>query len=147
MFAVFHSSRAQGWARARAPGGGPPATGTSVTATAPGPYGRQTITVHAVGPVVLERSVAWTTGWKASVQMVGAGGAGPSRSLTVRRNGVLQEVSLPGPGEYRVTFRYRPAAALVGLVVSALAAAALLAWSALELLGARRRRRGTVNPD
>ena len=146
-FGVFHSHAARGWARARAPGGGPAAAGTSVTAAAPGPYGIQTITVHAVGPVVLERSVAWTTGWKASLQRVGARGAGPSRSLTVQRNGVIQQVSLPGPGEYRVTFRYRPAAALVGLVVSGVAGVALLAWAGSELLGARRRRRRrTLNP-
>ena len=146
-FGIFHSHAARGWAQVRAPGGGPPPTGTSVTAAAPGPYGTQTITVHAGGPVVLERSVAWTTGWKASFQNVGAGGAGPSRSLTVQRNGVIQQVSLPGPGEYRVTFRYRPSAALAGLVVSGVAGVALLAWAAWELLGAWRRRRGrTLNP-
>lgn len=146
-FGVFHSHAARGWARVRAPGGGPAAPGTSVTGAAPGPYGIQTITVHAVGPVVLERSVAWTTGWKATLQRVGERGAGPSRSLTVQRNGVIQQVSLPGPGEYRVTFRYRPTAALVGLAVSGVAGVALLAWAAWELVGARRRRRRrTLNP-
>ncbi len=147
-FGAFHSDAAQGWARARAPGGGPPPAGTSVTAAAPGENGTQTITVHSDGPVLLERSVAWTTGWKASVQKVAAGGPGPSQSATVQRNGVIQQVALPGPGEYRVTFRYRPASALVGLIVSGLAGVVLLVWAAVELVEAgRRRRRGAGRPD
>ena len=142
-FGVFHSHAARGWARVRAPGGGPAPAGASVTATAPGPYGTQTITVRAPGPVLVQRSVAWTTGWKASVQRVGTGEPGASRPLTVQRNGVIQQVDLSGPGEYRVTFRYRPAAALVGLMVSGVAGLGLLGWAAGELLGARRRRRLT----
>jgi hypothetical protein len=112
-----------------------------VKAGAPGPYGTQTITVTTGGPVVLERSVSWTTGWKATVRAVGTGGAGTSRSVVVQRNGVIQEVALPGPGEYRVTFRYRPTAALVGIAVSGVAGFALVVWVVLELIGARRRRR------
>jgi hypothetical protein len=54
---------------------------------------------------------------------------------------VIQQVALPGPGEYQVTFRYRPGAALVGLIVSGVAGAALVVWAALELVGVRRRRR------
>ena len=141
VFGSFHSDAARGWARARAPGGGPPPAGTSVKAGAPGPYGTQTITVTTGGPVVLERSVSWTTGWKATVRAVGTGGAGTSRSVVVQRNGVIQEVALPGPGEYRVTFRYRPTAALVGIAVSGVAGFALVVWVVLELIGARRRRR------
>jgi hypothetical protein len=91
--------------------------------------------------VLLERSVAWTTGWKASVQKVVGGGLGPSRSATVQRNGVIQQVALPGPGEYRVTFSYRPASALVGLIISGLAGVVLLVGAAVELIGARGRRR------
>ncbi len=143
-FGVFHSDAARGWARARAPGGGPPPVGTSVEAAAPGQDGTQTITVRTHGPVVLERSVSWTTGWLASVRMVGAGAAGPSRSLPVQRNGVIQQVSLPGPGAFRVTFRYRPAAALAGLIVSGVAFLSLFGWVVLELVGRRRRRRSAL---
>ena len=141
-FGAFRSGAAQGWARARAPGGGPPPAGTSVTVTAPGQYGSQTITVTADGPVVLQRSESFTTGWKASVEKVGRGGVGPSRSVPVERDGVIQQVSLPGAGEYRVTFRYRPAATLAGLITSGLAGVALVVWAVLELVGSRRRRAG-----
>ncbi len=140
-FGVFTNNAAQGWARARSAGDGRPPAGTRVHAGAPGPYGSQTITVTATGPVLLQRSVAWTTGWKATVEEVHAGEAGPQHSVVVTRNGVIQQVALPGAGEYRVTFRYRPAAALAGIVTSALAGVILLAWAVVEVVGSRRRRR------
>ncbi len=148
-FGVFDNTAARGWAWARAPGGGT-APGTGITVAAPPESGVQRITVRTTAPTVLVRSASWTTGWKASVQVVHGTGAaaayGPSRPLTVRRSGVVQEVRLPGPGEYLVSFRYRPATALVGIVVSGAVALGLLAWTALELIGVSRRRRADDHP-
>jgi hypothetical protein len=148
VFGAFHSNAARGWAWALDGRGGPAPAGTRVTAGATAQNGTQTITVQAGGPVLLQRSESWSTGWQASVVRVGTGGvaggggAGTPQSVPVRRNGVIQQVALPGPGEYRVTFRYRPAAALVGLVISGVAGAALVGWAAVAaLVWARRRRR------
>ena len=145
-FGVFRNTAARGWAWTRSPDGRP-APGSSVTAVAPDESGAQRIAVRTRAPTLLVRSTSWTTGWQASVQARAGGGGtaayGPSRAFAVRQRGVIQEVTLPGPGEYLVTFRYRPAPAVVGLSVSVLAAAGLAVWVALEATGAVRRRRGS----
>ena len=148
-FGVFHNTAAQGWAWARTPAGGS-APGSSITAAAPPEHGLQRITVRTTAPTVLVRSVSWTTGWKATVQAVHGSGThvtyGPSRPLTVQRSGIVQAVRLPGPGEYLVSFQYRPATALVGIIVSGLATLGLLAWAILEVVGIARRRRADGRP-
>ncbi len=148
-FGVFHNRAAQGWAWTRAPAGGA-AAGSAVTAVQPDPNGDQRITVHTAGPTVLVRSASWTTGWEASARSRrGAGSSaayGPPHSVPVLRSGVVQAVRLPGPGTYLVTFRYRPAPALVGLAVSALVGLGLAVWVAAEAVGWIRRRRGSRYP-
>ncbi|HEY7917086.1 MAG TPA: DUF6044 family protein [Acidimicrobiales bacterium] len=139
-FGVFQNTEPHGWARARARGGGPPPPGTTVTASAPGPAGGGEIVVHAPSAVTLERSVAWSPGWRATIRPVGVQAA-PVSQVAVARDGVIQTVGLPRAGDYRVTFTYSPAPAAAGLVVSAAAAAAALLWGAMEWLGAARRRR------
>jgi hypothetical protein len=139
-FGVFQNTEPHGWARARAPGGGPPPPGTTVTASAPGPAGGGEIVVHAPSAVTLERSVAWSPGWRATIRPVGVQAA-PVSQVAVARDGVIQTVGLPRAGDYRVTFTYSPPPAAAGLVVSAAAAAAALLWGAMEWLGAARRRR------
>jgi hypothetical protein len=65
----------------------------------------------------------------------------------VVRSGVIQQVALPGPGDYLVTFSYAAASAVAGLVVSAAAVAGLVVWALVEVsLGRRRRRRARVAP-
>jgi hypothetical protein len=120
-----------------------------VTAGPPGTNGRQQVVVHAPSALVLERSVSWTTGWHATAQPIdppsGTGVAGqplgPARATTVYQNGVIQQVALPSPGYYLVTFTYSPNVVRAGIALSALAAGALVLWGAWELLGSRRRRR------
>ncbi len=145
-FGVFHNRAAAGWAWARGPDGGT-VPGSAVTAAAPDESGTQPITVRTAAPAVLVRSESWTTGWQATVRAVhGTGNTatyGPSHAVPVRRSGVVQEVGLPGPGEYVVSFRYRPAPALVGLAVSAVVGVGMAGWAVLELVGVARRRRGS----
>ena len=148
VFGVFENTATRGWAWAGAPGGGAPPPGAEVTAGPPGTNGRQQVVVHAPSALVLERSVSWTTGWQATAQPIeppsGTGVAGhalgPARATTVYQNGVVQQVALPSPGYYLVTFTYSPNVARAGIALSALAASALVLWGAWELLGSRRRR-------
>jgi hypothetical protein len=147
-FGVFHNSDSRGWAWVRSPDGGVPASGSSVTAPAPAMNGDQQVTVHATSSVVLERSEAWSSGWRATVQPLapssGHQATGPRRAVTVLRVGVNQGVALPGRGDYLVTFSYLPDSVPVGLVMSALAGLGLLVWAALVV--AVRRRRRTLRP-
>ncbi len=137
-FGVFRNTAARGWAWTRSPDGRP-APGSSVTAVAADESGAQRIAVRTRVPTLLVRSTSWTSGWQASVQVKEGGGGtaayGPSRPVAVRQRGVIQEVVLPGPGEYLVSFRYRPGPAVVGVWVSVLAAAGLTVWIALEAAG------------
>jgi hypothetical protein len=139
-FGVFHNSRARGWAQVRAPTGGAPPTGSTVTAEATGEDGRQQITVHTTGPAVLVRSETWSAGWRATVQSLGSDKPGPEPASVVA-TGVLQAVALPNPGDYLVTFTYSSTPAVVGLLVSGAATAALGVWACVDCLGAIRRRR------
>jgi len=144
-FGVFHNGRARGWAWADAPGGGRPPAGTSVTTVAPGQDGTQRVTVVATAPVDLLRSEAWSPGWRASVQRMtpapGGTPLGPPRPLRVQASGVIQTVSLPGPGTYVVTFTYAATVAVVGVAVSAAAGAILALWAVWAAVVTRRRRR------
>ena len=149
-FGVFNNRAAQGWAWTRAPGGGP-ATGNTVTAVTPDQSGDQRIVVRTAAPTVLVRSASWTSGWHASVRTLRADGRsgayGPPRAVPVLQSGVVQAVRLPGPGRYVVTFRYRPAAALVGIAVSGVVGTGLVVWMAFEVvLAVRRRRTGATRP-
>ncbi len=143
-FGVFHNTHARGWAWLEAPTGGPPAPGSTVSAAAPGPGGGQPIVVHATGPVVLDRSESWASGWHATVRPLSGTGrpAAPPEPATVTRDGLVQRVALAAPGDYRVTFAYAPVAARVGIVVSAAAAVALVLWGLIEAGGRWRRRHG-----
>ncbi len=143
-FGVFHNTRAKGWGWLSGPNGGSAPAGSSVDVAAPGLAGGQAITVHATSAVELQRSVSWTTGWHASIQTVdpNRGGAlGPPVPIGVHQDGIIQEVTVPHAGTYVVTFRYQPKSARVGLILSAVGAAALIVWVAVEVVGYRRRRR------
>ncbi len=148
-FGVFRNTQAMGWAWAVGLSGGPAPTGTAVHTPAPSPGGSQRIAVHAAGPIGLVRSVAWTTGWRATVQPVdprsGRATGAPS-PVTVRRSGAVQEVALAS-GTYVVTFTYRPAPALVGSAVSGVTGAAVVGWAVAEWIGVRRRARRSSAPD
>jgi hypothetical protein len=146
---VFHNSRAKGWAWARATGGGAAPAGTRVSAPAPSLDGSQRITVAATGPTTVVRSMAWATGWHASIQPVDPTSGAPTGSATpavVQPSGVLQQVDLAKAGTYVVTFTYRSGSAEVGLAVSAAAGVALIGWVVAEAVGSRRRRRPRASP-
>jgi hypothetical protein len=151
-FGVFHNTDARGWAWLKSPSGGPAAAGNAVSAAAPGPGGGQDITVHATSAVTLDRSESWAAGWQATVGVLSAAApgrpVGPPEHTVVTRDGLVQRVDIPGPGDYRVTFTYTPTPARVGILVSAVAAGALGAWGVAESLGRwrRRRRNGRAAP-
>ncbi len=145
-FGVFHNQRPRGWAWVLAPGGGARPAGAVVAGSVPDRNASQQITVRTTAAAVLVRSESWSPGWRATVQKVTpgspSGGLGPTVTAAVTRTGVIQQVALPGPGEYRVSFSYAPAAAVAGLVVSAAAGAALVLGALAEVVRRRRRIRG-----
>lgn len=147
-FGVFRNQRARGWAWVSAPSGATTGGTSTVGAGPPGLDGHQQITVRTTTAAVLERSEAWSSGWRASIEPLGpaGGGAAPVRTVTVARSGVIQQVALPGPGDYRVSFTYAATSALVAVAVSAAAAVILVVWGAAELVARRRRGRAAI-PD
>ena len=149
-FGVFRNDQVEGWAWVGTSTGGARSAGT-VTAMAPDPDGDQQLSVHATAAALLLRSESWSPGWQATIRPVGATGAshGPPaqpRPTPVVRSGVIQAVRIPGPGDYVVSFSYAPTPAVVGLVLSAVAAGGLLVWAVAELIGIRRRARVTRAP-
>jgi hypothetical protein len=149
-FGVFHNDDPQGWARIRGVGGGAAPRGSSVTAVATGQGGSSRISVHTTGPAVLVRSESWSPGWTSTVQAATTPGAhagvGPATAVAVEQDGVLQQVAVPGAGDYLVTFTYAPTSATAGLVVSGVTAVVLALAATAELVAARRRRR-RARPD
>ena len=144
-FGIFRNTQAHGWAWVRGEQGGDAPAGSTAAVGATGDNGDQTITVRTTAAAFLERSASWSPGWKATVQTITSSPqgrvVGAAHPVSVTRNGVLQQVALPGAGEYLVDFRYAPPAALDGLVVSGAAAVGLTAWAVVEGAGILRRRR------
>ncbi len=136
-FGVFVNTRARGWAWPSAPDRALPRT-TSVTAGPPTADGGQRIVVHAAGPLDVDRSVAFASGWEATAVDQGSG---RSVGLTVVRDGLVQQVALPSAGTWVVTYQYRPASGWVGLAISALAVLAGVTWGIGEWVRFRRTRR------
>ena len=57
------------------------------------------------------------------------------------RDGLVQRVTLGGPGDYRVTFTYSPTPAWVGILISAVASGGLVLWGLVEVAVRWRHRR------
>lgn len=148
VFGEFRNTRARGWAWAEARSGKIALAGDAVHAPAPSLDGSQRIVIHATRPATLVRSMAWATGWHATVQRIdpGSGRAtGPVIATTVRRLGAIQQVDLPGSGTYSVQFFYRSGSALVGIGISAAATAVVIIWLLGEAIRRRRRTSGAVS--
>ena len=144
-FSVFRLRAPLGWARVTGPGGTAAPAGSSVVASGPGTGGAARISVHVTAPAVLVRSVTYGEGWHATIRPVTRHGGtailGPARSAVVQRDGLVQQVALPGPGDYRVTFTYLPSDVVAGLVLSGVGAVGVLVAGGFELASIRRRRR------
>jgi hypothetical protein len=154
-FGIFRNTRVHGWAWAVADDGGPVPAGTAVHGTTPAADGSQRVAVRSTGPVTVVRSMAWTTGWRASARPVSpttGAPTGPAVALTVEPAGTVQQVRLPSAGTWVVTFTYRTTSAVVGIAASAVAGLGVAAWVVAEAIGVRRRRarrrrgRPRVNP-
>jgi hypothetical protein len=130
-FGVFRNTAHRGWAWATAPLGR-----AEVRAGPPERNGGQQITVLATSPVSLDRSVAYSSGWGASLRPVAGG---PALGATVVRAGLVQQVRLPA-GSYVVTFSYAPLAASLGIALSGVAALTLLVGVVAGWLRMRRAR-------
>jgi LPXTG-motif cell wall-anchored protein len=98
------------------------------------------IKVDAPSTSSVVRSVAWDSGWRATVSVNG----GPARAVSVNSYDLVQQVRLP-PGRDVVTFHYRPAHLTLATVLSLGAIGVLLVLLAGWLV--RRRRRQPAEPD
>ncbi|MGC4106609.1 MAG: YfhO family protein [Thermomicrobiales bacterium] len=112
---------------------GSAADSATVTSFAP-----ESITVQATlnAPGLLVLSEVYDKGWHAFVD--------GAQVDVLQTNGALRGVALPA-GEHTVVFRYEPREVTIGLLVTGVATAAMLAAFALAGLHAIRRRRGDVD--
>jgi len=104
-----------------------------------GADGSVLVAVSAPEPVVVVRSEAYQKGWHVDAVPVGGG---PTRSLPVVADGLVQEVHVPA-GSYLLTFRYRASGLTLGLLGSSLA---LGGFVVLGIVAWRRRVRSRPVP-
>jgi hypothetical protein len=95
------------------------------------------IRVDAPGPTTILRSVAWDSGWRATVSVNG----GKGQKAIVHSFDLVQQVHVPA-GDDTITFLYRPPHLLVGSILSAGAVAFLLVLLVLWLVRRARREAG-----
>ena len=98
------------------------------------------IRLDAPAPTAVVRSVAWDSGWSATVSVNG----GRARSIPVDDFDLVQQVHIPA-GDDVVNFHYRPKHLLLASILTLGAIAFLLALLAAWLV--RRRRPGTQEDD
>ena len=118
-----------------APAAGSPADSAVVTSSAP-----ESITVQATlnAPGLLVLSEVWDKGWNAYVD--------GKKTEVLKTNGALRGVALAA-GEHTVTFRYEPREMTIGLIVTGIAAIAMLASFVLAGLYGLRRRGGHAGDE
>jgi hypothetical protein len=97
------------------------------------------VRVRAPAASTLTRSVAWDSGWSATVSVNG----GKARNIPLNDFNLVQQVRIPA-GDDVVSFHYRPRHLLLASVLSLGAVALLLALLGMTVLRWRRRRREVV---
>ncbi len=91
------------------------------------------VRVQTSEPATLVRSVAWDSGWTASVSV----DSGPARRVPVSSVGLVQQVRIPA-GDDRIVFHYRPPHLAAASVLSLGASAALVVLLGVCLVRRRR---------
>lgn len=97
-------------------------------------WGDSWVGVTTARPVVLERSMAYLPGWRATALKVATG---QQISLPVTRMGQIQEVTVPA-GRWTVHFHYHAPYIELGVLVSTLSSVALFAGVLVVVVGRRR---------
>jgi hypothetical protein len=103
-------------------------------------YGDTWVEVRASSPVTLVRSMAYLPGWRATALNVTTG---TSEALTVSRNGLIQQVSVPS-GSWRVHFHYHAPYIEVSLAASVVGVVLIAGVGAYLVIDGRRRREDKV---
>jgi hypothetical protein len=98
------------------------------------------IRLRASSPATVIRSVAWDSGWSATVSVNGS----EAHSIPLNDVDLVQQVHVP-PGNDVVTFHYRPRHLLLASVLSLGSVALLLVLLIVWLV--RRRRPSSPEPD
>jgi hypothetical protein len=94
------------------------------------------VRLHTPSPSTLTRSVAWDSGWSATVSVDG----GKAKTTAVNDFDLVQQVHIPA-GDDLVSFHYKPPHLLLASILTLGATVFLLAVLAVWLLRLRRRRR------
>lgn len=103
-------------------------------------YGDTWLDVHATTRVTLVRSVAYLPGWRATAVNTTTG---KSEALTVRRNGLIQDVSV-GRGTWSVHFHYHAPYIEVSLAATVVGVVLIAGVGAWLVLDERRRHKDKV---
>ena len=101
------------------------------------PYGDSWVTVHAVAPTILKRSMEWIPGWRASAENTRTH---QTIALRVDRSGLIEQVVVP-PGDWTVHFYYHAPHIELGLIGTGVG---FIGWLAALETTRRRRRRARV---
>ena len=104
------------------------------------PWGDSWVTVHAAAPVLMRRSFAYLPGWRATAYDEHTG---QTRSLTVVRHGLIQQVRVP-TGDWRIHFHYHAPHIELGLTTSIVSSFGFVVVTAWFVVDHRRRRTGKV---
>ena len=115
--------------------------GTVVSST-PQANGGEVDVVHLTHPATVVRSESMLKGWSATVAPAAGG---PGREVAVVAHDLVQSVHLPA-GEWKVTFHYVTPGLQVGLLLSGVAALALVVVVLVLLVLGRRRQADRVQP-
>ena len=102
----------------------------------------EVVRLHAPSPSTLTRSVAWDSGWTATVSVDG----GKAKTIPVSDFDLVQQVHIPA-GDDLVSFHYKPRHLLLASVLTVGAVMFLLALLAVWLVRVVRRRRPHQTDD
>jgi hypothetical protein len=116
-----------------------PAAG-AITHVRTATWGDAWVSVHATAPVTLIRSTSYLPGWRATALNVRTG---KNTSLSVQRNGLIQQVTVPA-GTWIVHFHYHAPYIETGLGSSLVAGVLMIVLVAYLFVNERRRRDAKV---
>lgn len=145
-FALYRNNRADRPLTLRPVTGGS-LVGASVARIAGPALDPRSAFVSSPGGVSVVRAVAAIAGWRATWTPASPTGRARTVNLTLRRDGVVQSVSVP-PGRGTLTWHYRAPGLVAGAALSGISLVVLMALVGLAVLplAGRRRRRRRIAP-
>jgi hypothetical protein len=125
-----------GWMSAGPSPSGSSSSGSAHCSTPEAANGRATCTLTTTAAARLERSEAWSQGWKATLHRAGST---TSSTVAVLADDQIQAVDIPRAGSWTVTFRYKPGLDYEGIYIAMAGTAAAVGAMAVGWSLDRRR--------